>query len=150
MMSWWGEGGFKRLHYRVTHPALGDDIILPARGSAHTDSSREVEVTVTPGGQAIKPGEMIILSAVGRPHPGGYYLWTSSDPSVASVEPFLNDGGAEHPNRARVVGHRLGEPKNFPPLHHTPPRLPPLPFPPVFCPPPTPLAQPYPPIAASF
>jgi hypothetical protein len=111
MMSWWGEGGFKRVHYRITHPALGDDIILPARGSAHTDSGREVEVTVTPSGHAIKPGETIMLSAVGRPHPGGYYLWTSSDPSVASVEPFLNDFGAEHPNRARVVGHRLGSVK---------------------------------------
>jgi hypothetical protein len=108
MMSWWGEGGFKRLHYRVTQPALGDDIILSSRGMQYGDSSWEVEVTVTPAAHAMKPGEMLILTAVGRPHPGGHYLWTSSDPSVASVEPFLNDSGTEHPNRAKVVGHRLG------------------------------------------
>lgn len=108
MMSWWGEGNFKRLHYRITKPALGDDIILGSRGMEHYDSSKELEVTVTPEGQALEPGEMVILTAVGRPHPGGYYVWTSSDPSVASVEPFLNDGGAEHPNRVRVFAHRLG------------------------------------------
>jgi len=47
---------------------------------------------------------------VGRPHPGGYYVWTSADPSIASVEPFLNNG-TEHPNRANVVAHRPGKVK---------------------------------------
>lgn len=108
LMSWWGEGYFKRLHYRVTMPALGDDIILASRRMKYGNSSSEVEVTVTPEAHAIKRGEMLFLTAVGRPHPGGYYLWTSSDPSIASVEPFLNDGGAEHPNRAKVHAHRLG------------------------------------------
>ena len=111
MMSWWGEGGFKRLHFRVTMPALGDDVILGRRGMAHGDSGREVEVTVTPSGQALAPGEMVILTAVGRPHPGGYYVWASSDPSVASVVPFVSEGGGEHPNRAKVVAHRPGRAK---------------------------------------
>jgi hypothetical protein len=111
MMSWWGEGYFKRLHFRVTKPTLGNDIILGSRLMEYSDSSREVEVTVTPGAHAMQPGEMLILLAVGRPYPGGYYLWTSSDPSIASVEPFVNDGGAEHPNRAKVVTHRLGRVK---------------------------------------
>ena len=111
MMSWWGEGYFKRLHFRVTMPALGDDIVLDSKGMAHGDSSRETEVTVSPEGHAMEPGAMVILTAVGRPHPGGYYVWTSSDASVASVEPFVSDGGAEHPNRARVVAHRPGRAK---------------------------------------
>ena len=59
----------------------------------------------------MEPGDRLILFAVGRPHPSGYYVWTSSDPSIASVEPFLNDGGAEHPNRANVVAHRSGKVK---------------------------------------
>jgi hypothetical protein len=111
MMSWWGDGGFKRLHYRVTKPALGDDIILSSRGMEHGDPTREVEVTVTPAAHAMKPGDMLILTAMGRPYPGGYYLWMSSDPSVASVEYFLNNGAAEHPNRAKVVARRLGRAK---------------------------------------
>jgi hypothetical protein len=108
MMSWWGEGNFKRLHYRVTQPALGDYIILASRGMKYGNSSLEVEVTVTPQAHAMKPGEMLILTAVGRPHPGGYYVWVSSDPGIASVEPFLNDAGSEHPNRAKIHAHRLG------------------------------------------
>ena len=51
-----------------------------------------------------------ICRAMGRPHPGSRYIWTSTDSSIASVEPFLNDGGAEHPNRANVVGPR---PRHF-------------------------------------
>ena len=111
MMSWWGEGQFKRLHYRLTKPALGDDIILGSISLEHSDSSKEVEVTVTPMAHAMEPGEMLILTAMGRPHPGGYYVWMSSDPSIVSVEPFLNDSGAEHPNRAKAVGHRFGQVK---------------------------------------
>jgi hypothetical protein len=111
MMSWWGEGYFKRLHFRVTKPTLGNDIILGSRRMEYGDSSREVEVTVSPTAHAMQPGEMLILLALGRPYPGGYYVWTSSDPSIASVEPFVNDGGAEHPNRAKVVTHRLGRVK---------------------------------------
>lgn len=110
MMSWWGEGGFKRLHFRVTRPMLGDDVVLLSPGLEVGIYGREVDVTVEPVALAVAPGETDFLTAVGRPHPGGYYVWTSSDPSVASVEP-VEGGGGQHPNRARVSAHRPGRAK---------------------------------------
>ena len=102
---------FKRLHFRVTFPILNGDVIVDNKSTEPSDSSQTFAVTVTPGAHVMKPGDRLILTAVGRPHPGGYYVWTSDDPSVASVEPFLNDGGAEHPNRANVVARRPGKVK---------------------------------------
>lgn len=108
MATAWGERDFKRLHFRVTVPALNGEVIFNNKGIEPGDTSRAVEVTVTPVSHVFEPGDRLILYAVGRPHPGGYYVWTSDDPSIASVEPFLSDGGAEHPNRANVVAHRPG------------------------------------------
>lgn len=108
MATAWGEGEFKRLLFRVTVPILNGEVIFDNNGMDPGDTSQALEVTVTPVSHVMEPGDRLILLAVGRPHPGGYYVWTSSDPSIASVEPFLNDGGAEHPNRANVVAHRPG------------------------------------------
>lgn len=111
MQSGWGEGYFKRLHFRVTHPVLNGEVILGSKGMEPVDPSKEVMVTVTPGGQAMRPGERIILLGRGRPYPGGYYVWSSDDPSIASVVPFLSDGGIESPNRANVIAHKRGRVK---------------------------------------
>lgn len=108
METAWGEYEFKRLHFRVTYPALNGEVIVGSKGIEPGDTSKAVEVTVTPVGNVMEPGDKLILYAVGRPNPGGYYVWTSSDPTVASVERFLNDGGIEHPNRSNVVAHRPG------------------------------------------
>jgi Glucodextranase, domain B len=108
MATAWGEGDFKRLHFRVTVPALNGEPIFDNKGMEPGDPSRAVEVTVTPISHVMEPGDRLILFAVGRPHPGGYYVWSSADPSIASVEPFVSDGGAEHPNRANVIAHRHG------------------------------------------
>ena len=111
MATGWGEGEFKRLHFRVTGLALNGEVIFDTKGMEPGDTSKIGEVKVTPASHLMERNERLILFAVGRPHPGGYYVWTSSDPSIASVEPFLIDGGAEHPNRANVVAHRPGRVK---------------------------------------
>jgi hypothetical protein len=105
----WGDYEFKRLHFRVSVPAMNGDAIFDNQGLDPGDSTREVAVTVTPGAQVMEPGDKLIVLAVGRPHPAGYYVWASEDPSIASVEPFQNDGGAEHPNRANVFARRPGK-----------------------------------------
>ncbi|MBC7929584.1 MAG: Ig-like domain-containing protein, partial [Rubrivivax sp.] len=108
MATAWGEYDFKRLHFRTTVPAMNGEAIADNKGTEPGDSNSAVAVTVTPTSHVVEPGDRLILLAVGRPHPGGYYVWTSADPSIASVEPFVSDGGAEHPNRANVVAHRPG------------------------------------------
>lgn len=107
MASGWGDGEFKRLHFRITVPALNGEVIIDSKGM-EPDTGKDVAVTVTPVSYVMEVGERLILLAVGRPHPGGYYVWSSDGPSIASVEPFLNDGGTEHPNRANVIAHRSG------------------------------------------
>jgi hypothetical protein len=111
MATAWSDGEFKRLHFRVTVPAMNGEVIFDNQGMEPGDPSKAVEVTVTPVSHVMAPGDKLILFAVGRPHPGGHYVWTSADPSIASVEPFQNDGGAEHPNRANVIAHRPGKVK---------------------------------------
>lgn len=106
-----GEGEFKRLHFRITLPAMNGEASFDNKGMDPGDTSKALYVTVSPSLYIMEPNDRLILLAVGRPHPGGYYVWTSADPSIASVEPFLNDGGAEHPNRANVVAHRSGKVK---------------------------------------
>ena len=108
MANVWGEYDFKRLQFRLTTVAMNGEVAFGNKGIEPGDTSKDVEVTVTPASNAMEVGDRLILYAVGRPHPGGYYFWTTSDPSIASVEPFLNDGGAEHPNRVNVVAHRPG------------------------------------------
>ncbi len=105
------EGEFKRLHFRVTNLAMNGEVIFGSKGMEPHDTGKAVLVTVTPASHVMELGDRLILYAVGRPHPGGYYIWTSTDPSIASVEPFLNNGGAEHPNRANVVAHMPGRVK---------------------------------------
>jgi hypothetical protein len=107
----WGDYDFKRLHFRATFPALNGDVVVDHAGMEPGDPSQDFAVTVTPGAHVMEPGDRLILHAVGRPNPGGYYVWTSDDPSIASVEPFKNDGGAEHPNRANVLARRPGKVK---------------------------------------
>jgi hypothetical protein len=111
MATAWGEGEFKRLHFRITVPILNGEIVFDNDGIEPRDTRKTVDVTVTPVSHVMEPGANLILFAVGRPHPGGFYVWTSADPSIASVEPFLKDGGAEHPNRANVIAHRPGKVK---------------------------------------
>ena len=111
LASAWGEWGFKRLHFRVTFPVLNGEIVNGFKGIEPNDTSEEIAVTVTPSAHVLEPGHRLILLAVGRPHPGGRYIWTSDDPSIASVLPFVNDSGSEHPNRANVIAHRPGKVK---------------------------------------
>jgi hypothetical protein len=111
MESGWGEGDFKRLHFRVTHPVLNGEVILGSKGMDSVDPRKDVAVTVTPSADVMEPGKRLILLGRGRPYPGGYYVWSSDDPGIASVVPFLSDGGIEHPNRANVIAHKRGRVK---------------------------------------
>lgn len=111
MASSWGDYEFKRLHFRNTVAIMNGEILVDNKGIEARFPSDSLAVSVTPGSHTMYPGDSLILYAAGRPHPGGNYIWASSDPSIASVEPMLNDGGAEHPNRAKVITHRLGTAK---------------------------------------
>ena len=102
MATAWGEGDFKRLHFRITVPALNGEVIFNNKGMEPGDTSKAVAVTVTPFAHVMELGDRLILYAVGRPHPGGYYVWTSADPSIASVEPFLTTTAARSIRTART------------------------------------------------
>lgn|GEM_PF-4884749 len=109
LMSAWGDYEFKRLHFRLTRPWLdADEYIATGNGMPVGFPSAEVAVTVTPVGASIKVGASDTLTAVGRPHPAGYYVWTSSEPSIVSVHAAADDGGTEHPNKAVINAHRPG------------------------------------------
>ena len=111
MESGWGEGDFKRLHFRFTYPVLNGEVVLGAKGKEPVDPHKDLMVTVTPFAHVMEPGSRLILLGRGRPYPGGYYVWSSDDPGIASVVPFLSDGGIEHPNRANVIAHKRGRVK---------------------------------------
>jgi len=110
MATGWGDAEFKRLHFRVTYPTRGE-IIEGTKGMEAGDTEKDLYVTITPHSWVLKLGERLILLGRGRPYPGGYYVWSSDDTSIASVVPFLSDGGIEHPNRANVIAHKRGRVK---------------------------------------